>query len=150
MSASLRSHGLQPSRLLCSWDFPGKKTGVGCHFLLQGIFLTQGLNLCLLCFLYCRQILYHCTIWDAYLTEKSINVKSWSKPDKFFRTIVENIYWENTFSWKTAETKKEISHFKYILITEYNAEFSFIIKAIPICMYGQGWRCGKRKELKLR
>ena len=29
-------------------DFPGKITGVGCHFLLQGIFLTQGLNLCLL------------------------------------------------------------------------------------------------------
>ena len=35
-------------RLLCSWDFPGKNTGVGCHFLLQGIILTQGLNLCLL------------------------------------------------------------------------------------------------------
>ena len=30
-------------------NFPGKNTGVGCHFLLQGIFLTQGLNLCLLC-----------------------------------------------------------------------------------------------------
>ena len=24
------------------WDFPGKNTGMGCHFLLQGIFLTQG------------------------------------------------------------------------------------------------------------
>ena len=33
------------------WDFPGKSTGVGCHFLLQGIFLTQGLNPHLLCFL---------------------------------------------------------------------------------------------------
>ena len=30
--------------LLCPWDFPGKNTGVGCHFLLQGVFLTQGLN----------------------------------------------------------------------------------------------------------
>ena len=29
-------------------NFPGKNTRVGCHFLLQGIFLTQGLNLCLL------------------------------------------------------------------------------------------------------
>ena len=28
-------------RLLCPWDSPGKKTGVGCHFLLQGIFPTQ-------------------------------------------------------------------------------------------------------------
>ena len=33
--------------------------GVGCHFLLQGIFLTQGLNPCLLCLLHCRLILYH-------------------------------------------------------------------------------------------
>ena len=40
----LRPHGLQPSRLLCPWDFPGKNTGVGFHFLLQGIFLTQGLD----------------------------------------------------------------------------------------------------------
>ena len=35
-------HGLQPSRLLHRWDFPGKSTGVGCHFLFQRIFLTQG------------------------------------------------------------------------------------------------------------
>ena len=39
---------LKLSRLLCPWDFPGKNTGVGCHFLLQGIFLTQGSNSCLL------------------------------------------------------------------------------------------------------
>ena len=32
-------------QLLCSWSFPGKNTGVGCHFLLEGIFLTQGSNL---------------------------------------------------------------------------------------------------------
>ena len=47
----LRPHGLQPSRLLCPWNFPGKNTGVVCHFLLQGIFLTQGSNLksCISC-----------------------------------------------------------------------------------------------------
>ena len=45
-------HGLKPSRLLCPWNFPGKDTGVGCHALLQGIFLTQGLNPCLLCLLH--------------------------------------------------------------------------------------------------
>ena len=44
----LQPHGLQPTRLLCPWDFPGKTTGGACHFLLQGIFLTQGLNLHLL------------------------------------------------------------------------------------------------------
>ena len=48
VSDSERPHGLQPARLLCPWGSPGKNTRVGCHFLLQGIFQTQGLNLCLL------------------------------------------------------------------------------------------------------
>ena len=37
-------HELQPARLLCPWDFSVKSTGVGCHFLLQGIIRTQGSN----------------------------------------------------------------------------------------------------------
>ena len=44
------------------WNFPGKNTEVGCHFLLQGIFLTQGSNPSLLRLLNCRQILYHWAI----------------------------------------------------------------------------------------
>ena len=48
VSDSLWPHGLWPTRLLCPWDFPGKNIGMGSHFLFQGIFLTQGLNLCLL------------------------------------------------------------------------------------------------------
>ena len=31
VSNSLRPHGLQPTRLLHPWEFPGKSTGVGCH-----------------------------------------------------------------------------------------------------------------------
>ena len=38
------SHGLEPSRLPCPWNFPGKNTGVGCHFLLQRVFSIQVLN----------------------------------------------------------------------------------------------------------
>ena len=52
VSDSLPPHGLQPTRLLCPWDFPGKNMGVGCHVLLQGIFLTQGWSLRLLHLLY--------------------------------------------------------------------------------------------------
>ena len=48
MSDSLRPHGLKLARFLCPWDCPVKNTGVGCHFLLQGILPTQGLNLHLL------------------------------------------------------------------------------------------------------
>ena len=35
-------------RLFCPWGFLGKNTGLGCHFVLQGIFPTQGLNPCFL------------------------------------------------------------------------------------------------------
>ena len=47
---------MEPARLLCPGNFPDKDTGVGCHFLIHGIFPMQGLNLGLP---YCRQILYH-------------------------------------------------------------------------------------------
>ena len=43
-SDSLLLHGLKPARVLCPQDFPGKNTGLGCHSLLQRIFLTQGSN----------------------------------------------------------------------------------------------------------
>ena len=46
---------MQPTRLLSQWNSPGKNIAVGCHFLLQGIFLTQEQNSGLL---HCRQILY--------------------------------------------------------------------------------------------
>ena len=56
MSNSLQPRGLKLARLLWPWDFPGNSTGVGCLFLLQGIFPTQGLNPGLP---HCRQMLYH-------------------------------------------------------------------------------------------
>ena len=42
MSNSVQPNVLQPARLLCPWDSPGKITGVGYHPLLQEIFMTQG------------------------------------------------------------------------------------------------------------
>ena len=47
----LCDYGFYSTRHFCQWDFPGKNTRVGCHFLLQWIFLTQGSNLHLLCLL---------------------------------------------------------------------------------------------------
>ena len=35
VSDPLWPHGPKPTRLLCPWNFPGKNTGVGCHFLLH-------------------------------------------------------------------------------------------------------------------
>ena len=57
VSDSLWPHGLKSTKLLHPWSFLSKSTGMGCHFLLQGIFPTQGSNLGLL---HCGQML---TIW---------------------------------------------------------------------------------------
>ena len=46
-----RSDSITTTRFLCPWDFPGEDARVGCHFLLQGIFVTQGSNSNLLCLL---------------------------------------------------------------------------------------------------
>jgi len=63
-------------RLLCPSDPPGKNTGVGCHFLLQGIFPTQESNLGLL---YCRQILYQLSYEESpkLLTKETIIISRW-------------------------------------------------------------------------
>ena len=65
VSDSLRPHGLQPARLLCPWNVPGKNSEVGCHFFPQGIFPTQGLNLQSRVSCIVRQVLYHWTTWEA-------------------------------------------------------------------------------------
>ena len=74
-SDSLQPHGLSPARLLCPWNFLGKNTGVGCHFLLQGIFPTQESNLSLLHY---WRILYHCATSKAQkpLTHKNLSLCS--------------------------------------------------------------------------
>ena len=67
VSKSLWPHGLLSAWLLCSWDFPGKNAGVGCHLLLQGIFPTQGSNAWLLHLLHWQANFYHCISWEALL-----------------------------------------------------------------------------------
>ena len=57
LAYSLGLYGLEPAMLHFPWNFPGSNTGAGCLFLLQGIFLAQGSNLCLLCLLHYRPIL---------------------------------------------------------------------------------------------
>ena len=65
---------VQPARLLYPWDFPGKNTEEGWHFLLQGIFPTHVLNLHLLCLLHCRRILYPLSYRTCYLMYVSFHV----------------------------------------------------------------------------
>ena len=61
----LQPHGMQPARLLCPWSFPSKSTGVGCHFLFQGVFPTQQSNPHLFITWIGRKILYHQAAWES-------------------------------------------------------------------------------------
>ena len=58
---SLWHHGLQPAGLFCPWDFPGKNTGVGSHFLSLRIFSIQGSNPCP----FVSYIGRHCATWEV-------------------------------------------------------------------------------------
>jgi len=82
MSGPLRPYGLQPTGFLCPWDSPGKNTGVGHHALLQGIFLTQGLNLHLLHLLHLQadsSILTHKIPWTEVPGGlQSMGSRSWA------------------------------------------------------------------------
>ena len=72
MSDSVRPHRWQPTRLPRPWDSPSKNTGVGCHFFLQRIFPTQGLNPGLP---HCKQTLYrlsHQKSLDSILKSRDI------------------------------------------------------------------------------
>ena len=71
VSDSSRPHGLETARLLCPRDSLGRNTGVGGHFLLQGILPTQGSNPGLL---YCRRILYRLSHQGSPFIPTHINV----------------------------------------------------------------------------
>ena len=65
----------EPTKLLCPWDSPGKNTGVGSHCFLQGIFLTQGSNPCLLHLLHWQADFLPFTTWEdplAYMPRSNM------------------------------------------------------------------------------
>ena len=107
------------ARLLCPWNFPGKNTGAGCHFLLHGVFLTQGLNPCLICLLHWQadslslshlgspivSILIIITI--IYLVVPAsvlgtLNLSSFDSHNNAMKLIVLTILWKETESHRRA------------------------------------------------
>ena len=89
---TLCDHMDSPTGLLCLWDFPGKNTGVSCHFPLHGVFSTQGLNSCLLWLSHCKQILFH---WATREVNSIMMNNDWwwiPNPDKcYFFTWIETL-----------------------------------------------------------
>ena len=77
------------TRLLRPWDLLGKSTGMGCHFLLHGIFLTQGSNPGLL---HCRQMLYHLSHKGSPCIGRYFSQDWWksSTDEVFLLTVMSN------------------------------------------------------------
>ena len=77
-----------PTKILYPWDFPDKNTGVGCHSLLQIIFLIQGSHSGLPD---CRQILYHLSHQGSpmvyYMILNKFPVLYMSRTSLFFHSI---------------------------------------------------------------
>ena len=92
-------HELQPTRLLCPWDFPGKNSGMDCHFLLQGIFPTQGYNPCLLWFLNCRQILYHWATSYVIIGKVSLSISLSTKWDHGYLYFSHMFFLAESTNW---------------------------------------------------
>ena len=131
------------SSVLSPWDFPGKDTGVGCHFLLQGIFSTQGSNPG---FLHCRQILYRLSYrgsplplwWKSHVTtiynpkdgerrEASEFWIRWGFRVKFFRlsVIKGNSFNFSELQWHQVKIKsKKNSSLKMISYISFLYSFS--------------------------
>ena len=112
MSSSLQPYGLYPARLLHPWDFPDKSTGVGCHFLLQGIFPAQGVNPGLL---HCRPTLHR-------LSQKMLDMLS-----GFLNLLSLVLHWASLICVFRIFVKfgEKISHyfFKYFLCTHFSLSF---------------------------
>ena len=112
--------------LLCPWDFPGKNTGLRCHFLLQEIFLTQGWNLgllhwqmdslhwatweaqCIFCVLLIWLCLIFMWIWITVKPQKNSNqsyvhMHCWNQPITWkihvFKSILVLVIWEENITF---------------------------------------------------
>ena len=112
VSNSLRPHGLQPTGLFRPWDFPDKNTGVGCHFLLQGNFPTQGSNPGLPHY---RQTLYHLSHKgspgekiDGFKVKVTL-VSGWTQANNLLRQL-----WKHSQSWEV--NKKQGDKIKGIFL----------------------------------
>ena len=91
VSDSLQPFGLQPTRLLCPWDFPDKNIGAGCHALLPGIVPTQGLNL----------------LYLLHQQVGSLQLAPPEKPLKAFNTLLEEFLRNNSRKNKETEPKQK-------------------------------------------
>ena len=129
---------MEPARLLCPWNSPGKNTRVGGHSLLQEVFPTQGSNPGLL---HCRQILYH-------LTHQGVTLKNLLIPQLNWYRSLKDAYWQYQVSYSTYKSQKRhtrptiISNISYIAPSTFFSsafELSFVKCSHHLHKHAQTW-----------
>ena len=116
VSDSLRRHGLQPTRLHCLWNFPGKNTRADCHFLLQGSSWPMD-QTCISCVSGTgRWILYYCAPYHQ--RSASLTLRHFKKVILFYIYVIWKANWEKT--WPTNSVHLDLFHqsFKFSWIFE--------------------------------
>ena len=134
-------------RLLCPWDLPGKNTGVGCYFLLQGIFWTQGLNLQFLCWQVYSLPLNHlgspmsaARVFNFSLDDAIIRPKSQPSPSSLYSVAftgespcsqVPQSMWECSVPWTRHKSWEQVRNNDSALSSNYNMSPCFILLGSP-------------------
>ena len=119
-----KPQGLYPARLFCPWNFACKNTGAGCHFFLQGVFLTQGASYTSYIN---RWILDRCTTWEQLISGRLVKLII---AQLFWRRLCIHLKWNRStytnieqYSWYIVELEKSIVSFlwkfKHILVWMY-------------------------------
>ena len=115
-----------------SMGFSRQEYGVGCHALVQGIFLTQGLNPCLLCLLRCKQILYHWAtgearyiyIYVSYIKHRSVIFETRNKECFYLKKKI------CTVQYHSHQPHMPVEHLKYDSVythEEWNFKFYLVV-----------------------
>ena len=109
VSNSLRPHGLQPTRLLGLWNFPGKNTRADCHFLLRGSSWPRD-QTCISCVSSIgRWILHYCALYHR--GSSSIMLRHFKKVILFYIYVMWKANWERT--WPTDSVRLDLFHQLY-------------------------------------
>ena len=97
--STVRPYGLQPLRLLCLWDSPGKNIGVGCHTFLQEDLPNPGIEpVTLISTCIGKQALYH----ECHLGSPRACIQKYQwDTEKYAKCLVNSQSEENTYKWVT-------------------------------------------------
>ena len=110
-----RLHGLQPSRLLCPWDFPGESTGVGCHCLLWHMHLLNT---------------YSIYVWLTYTSGfpggPVVKNLPWNGED----TLIQFLVWENPTGHRAT---KPVWHATKLMLWRLQVSTQRLNPGLPHC-----------------